>query len=141
MFGQIPGADKAIESAATHGYEAIVVVIVLLTLLGAVGWLMRALWSINQRLADRVTSLEGKIEDRLMTIVENTSAQLASNNVVMEKTIGAINNLEKAVEESVRDQRRIMLRIENSPCVAAAIFSEETKARLKTASELEEKSP
>lgn len=41
VLGQIPGADEAIDTASRHGYEAVLVVVTILTLLGGFAFIIR----------------------------------------------------------------------------------------------------
>jgi hypothetical protein len=134
MLAQIDGSPM-IDAAAKHSWEAAAVAIVLLVMLGSMGWLMRALWTINQRLAERVTNLEGQLADRLVAIVEQTSVAITANTQMLERTATAIDKLEKAVEHSLRTQDTLMARMEAAPCLMEAALSEETRDRLATARE------
>ena len=111
MFAQIPGTDAVIKQAAEHSWEATAIAIVLLVLLTTVGWLIRVLWVINQRLAARVDKLELSVEDKLIKIVESTTSIIASNTEVMSRAAIAIEKLEVAVEQSQHAQVAILARI------------------------------
>ena len=94
---------------------------------------MRAMWQVNQRLAERVTNLETQFIDKLMETVENTTKIVAANTVVMERTAMAIDKLEAAVEASLRTQQGIIARVEASPCLMSTVLSEESKGRIAAA--------
>jgi hypothetical protein len=151
-LAQIEGTDIALETAAKHSWEAVVIVVVLVFLLGVVGTLLSvAVWSIKhqrkveaardtrehqreQILMDRVTSLEGKIEEKLLSIVETSTqalgastAALAENSAVLRHTNECLDTLKAAVIETHRDQIRLLARIEASPCVARSLMSPETR--------------
>lgn len=126
MLAQIPGTDRLVSDAAAHSWEAAAVAVILLVLLGTIGWLIRVLWVINQRLSVRVDKLELSIEEKLIKIVENTTATIAANTEVMNRAANAIDKLEVAVEQSQQSQVAILARIEASPCLMRAVFSKET---------------
>lgn len=136
---QVPGANELVTTAASHGWEAAAIAVVLLTMIASVGWLMKSLWAINQRLADRVTNLESKIEDRLMGLVEATTAVVTSNTEMLRRTARAIEKLELAVERSQNAQATILARIETSPCLITEAFSPETVQRIQQAREAAKK--
>ena len=122
-----------IDAALRHSWEAGAVAAILVVLLVGIGYLMRALWNINQRLAERVTNLENQFIEKLMGIVEDTTKAVVANTQMLERTAHAIDKLESAVEISLRTQQGIMARMETSPCLMAVALSEETKGKLTAA--------
>ena len=135
MIAQVQGGADVIDAATRNSWEAGAVAVVLLVSLGGVGYLMRALWTVNQQLAERVTNLENQLTEKLMEIVEDTTKAVVANTQMLERTAVAIDSLERAVEQSLRTQQTIMGRIETSPCMMSEVFSEETKGRLLAARE------
>lgn len=133
LLAQVPGADEVIESAADHGWEAVGLAIVLVTTIGCIGWMIRSLWALNERLATRVTNLETTIETKLIVIVERSVASLQANTTMMERAASAIEKLEDAVEHSLHTQELIVAKMETSPCLMASALSDETKQRLHAA--------
>ncbi len=124
-----------IDAAIKHSWEAGAVAVMLIVMLVGIGYLMRALWNVNQRLADRVTNLENQLTTKLMEIVEGTTQAVVANTQMLERTAQAINSLESAVEQSLRTQQGIMARIEASPCLMSVALSKETQDRLAAARE------
>jgi hypothetical protein len=52
---------------------------------------------------------------------------------MLERTAGAIDKLEQAVEQSLRTQQTMMARMEATPCLMASSLSKESTERLKAA--------
>lgn len=130
MIAQVEGGAEMVDAAIRHSWEAGAVAVILIVLLAGIGYLMRAVWSINQRLADRVTNLETQLTDKLMGIVEETTRAVAANTIMLERTATAIGKLEAAVELSLHTQQGIMARIDASPCLMVKLLSKESKDRL-----------
>ena len=135
MLAQVEGGADVIDAAVRHSWEAGAVAVMLVVMLAAIGYLMRALWNINQRLAERVTNLETQLTDKLLGIVEETTKAVAANTQMMERTASAIDKLEAAVEHSLQTQQGILARVETSPCLMGEALSEETQNKLAAARE------
>lgn len=81
VFAQMPpGTDKAIEAAANRGYEAVVLVLIVLVVFGLFAWAIRG-WITQaqvreERLAKRVTDLENIISTTLIKMATDTTAAL-----------------------------------------------------------------
>ena len=134
-MAQVDGGSEVIDAAIRHSWEAGAVAVVLLVMLAGMGYLMRALWIINQRLAERVTNLETQFTDKLVVIVTDTTKAVTANTEMLGQTSRAIDKLEQAVEQSLITQRTIMARMESQPCLMATSLSKETKDRLLAARE------
>jgi hypothetical protein len=83
-----PGTDAAIAAAAAHGYESVVIVVVMLSVFTLTAWLVR-FWiqkateredrnaaqalAREERLAARVTELERLIHDQLMAALKEAT--------------------------------------------------------------------
>ena len=130
ILAQVTGADTVVDVASRHSWEAAAVAMVLVAMLVGIGYMMRVFWQINQRLADRVTTLESTIESRLIAVVESTSTALTANTQMMEKVSVSVDKLETAVEHSMHTQQAMLTRMESSPCLLTSSLSEETKRRL-----------
>lgn len=119
LWAQIPGADKAIDAATGRGYEAVVLVIILLGMLAFFGALGR--WFINstdrrldesckreERLAARVSTLEKFVEDTLLRLVQEASASQANVLEAVRALTNALNNrlclLDPARQDSLVDK-------------------------------------
>ena len=133
MIAQVEGGAQVIDAAIRHSWEAGAVAAILVVMAVGIGYLMRAMWNVNQRLAERVSNLENQFINKLMAIVENTTEATVANTQMLERTAQAIDKLESAVEISLRTQQGIMARMETSPCLMAVALSEETKERLSVA--------
>ena len=130
LLGQIDSGGEVVDKAISHSWEAGAVALILLVMVWTIGWMLKAVWRVNQRLAERVTTLESQFTDRLLVIVDNTSTAIAANTAMLERTSGAIGSLEQAVEKSLHTQEAILNRIESSPCLMEREFSQETRDRL-----------
>lgn len=97
VFGQAEGVDTAVKLAAQHGYESVVLVLIVLTVFSLFTWAIRG-W-ISQaaerenRLSQRVTSLEDKITERLFTALDKSSEAIQSNSRGLENITAAIGVL------------------------------------------------
>lgn len=126
LLGQIPGADEAIKAAADHGnYEAVVLVIVMLSGLGFFGWLMKVVMSRHlateerilteakvreERLAARVTALEDLVNVKLFEVVGKT-------NETMGRMLSASDSLVRAAEGMCNSMTRFSTILESRPCL------------------------
>lgn len=113
FFGQVPGADEAIRAAASRGWEAVVLVVIMISVLCLLGWIVKV-WitrasqredkileqalAREDRLAKRIDALEDFIRTSLMDALhENTRAMLnisvASGEITkaMSDLIGALH--------------------------------------------------
>lgn len=84
----MPGADAAIQAAAAHGYESVVIVVIMLSVFALTAWLVR-FWiqkaveredrnaaqalAREERLAARVTELERLIHEQLMAALKDAT--------------------------------------------------------------------
>lgn len=97
MFAQADGVDTAIKLASQHGYESVVLVLIVLTVFSLFTWAIRG-W-ISQaaerenRLSTRVTSLEDKITERLLTALDKSSEAIQSNSRGLESITTALGVL------------------------------------------------
>ena len=98
----IPGADAALKEASFHGYEAVVLVIVLLAMLTFFGMLGK--WFLKstdrrleeaaqreQRLAQRITTLEAFVENTLTGMVRDCTALMQKNIESLSALTTALN--------------------------------------------------
>jgi pimeloyl-ACP methyl ester carboxylesterase len=79
-----PDATVAIQRAAESSYEAVVLVLIVLTTFGLFTWAVRC-WIVQaaareDRLSQRVTTLEDKITDRLLTTLDKSSDAINHNS-------------------------------------------------------------
>lgn len=101
----LPGADQAISSASERGYEAVVLVIVVLAVFGLMGWLVR-FWITKaseredrnaeqalkreERLAARITELERLIHDQLMTALKEATIAIREQSATAQALIKSL---------------------------------------------------
>lgn len=98
----MPGLETALTQAEHHGYEAVVMVGAMATLLAGCAFMGR--WLLKQtekrldeafkreeRLALRITTLESYVEQSLMKLVHDVSTLLATNNEILAKLTHALN--------------------------------------------------
>lgn len=113
---QIPGASEAISAASPRGYEAIVLVIVMLAMIGFGGWLLRHIMTEarerEQRLAARINQLEDVIRGELFSV-------LRENSEIMGKVLAAADGIIRAATEMTETLRRFTAVMEIRPCLAA----------------------
>jgi hypothetical protein len=139
MLAQIEGGAEVVKTAISHSWEAGAVAVILLACLGSIGYLMRALWLINQRLADRVTHLEEEFANKLLMMVEVTTRSVEANTTMLDRATRAMDKLEEAVERLMLTQQAMLARLEASPCVMVGVLSDETKRKLQEAREAAER--
>lgn len=100
-----PGTDIAIESAAAHGYEAVVIVVVLLSVMALMAWMVR-FWisqatiredrnqsqavAREERLAARVTELERLIHDQLMAALREATLAMREQVTTAQALVQAL---------------------------------------------------
>jgi Na+/phosphate symporter len=102
VLAQTPGVDTAVQLAAQHGYESVVLVLIVLTVFGLFTWAIRG-W-ISQaaeredRLSSRVTSLEDKITERLLTALDKSSEAIQSNSRGLENITAALGVLTTQIQ-------------------------------------------
>ena len=98
----MPGTQEALTEAAKDGYEAVVLVVILLGFLGVFAFIVK--WFIvtmdkrllqadvrEERLAARVTELEKFVESVLMKMIADCSTALVNNTTAVSQLIGTLN--------------------------------------------------
>ena len=86
----MPGADTAIKAAEANGYEAVILVILMLTMFAGFGfigrWLLRSTEkrleeasAREARLAARISTLEGFVESTLVKLIQDTTGLMQRN--------------------------------------------------------------
>lgn len=93
----VPDAQRAIDEAAQHGYEAVVLVLIILTVFALFTWAVRC-WIMqsimrDERLANRVTALEDKITGQLFTALGESTKAINHNSDALKKIDGALESL------------------------------------------------
>ena len=102
ILGQIPGTDAAIKSAMGSGYEAVVLVVILIAMLAFFGILGR--WFISStdkrleeararedRLARRIDELERFTRDTLLRLVQDVTESMVGNTRASQALTDALN--------------------------------------------------
>jgi signal transduction histidine kinase len=97
VFAQASGAETAIDMAAKHGYESVVLVLIVLTVFSLFTWAIRG-WiqqaaERENRLSTRVTTLEDKITERLLTALDKSSEAIQQNSRGLENITAALGVL------------------------------------------------
>jgi flagellar basal body-associated protein FliL len=96
------GADAAIQSAAQRGYEAVIMVIVILSMLGFFGilsrWFLKSTdrrlqeaMSREERLGARIDELERFIQDTLLKMVQQVTDAMLGNTKATQTLTDALN--------------------------------------------------
>jgi hypothetical protein len=116
MLAQIPGTDTAIHEASKHGWEAVMLVIIIIVLFGGFGILFKVLMN---------------IQSELLKIIQSTTEAITANTATNTALVGSINKLENTVEKSHVTQTVMLARMETSPCLMSGAFSNETNERFK----------
>ncbi len=94
----VPGTDEAIRAAAEQGYEAILVVIVLLAMLTWFAIDRVLSWKRETRITTRVTTLEGTVEHELVALVKETTKQLTLSTDTIKRAEGTTDKLSDAID-------------------------------------------
>ena len=94
-LAQLPGADTVITQAAAHGWEAAVLVVIVLSILTFTVWFLKQHMAEStkreERLADRVSNLEDFIRTQLIS-------ELQRNSEIMSQVIDAAKDITKTAE-------------------------------------------
>jgi hypothetical protein len=101
---------QAIESASHDSYEAVLVVIVLLTLVALLVWT-------QFRLAKRVTKLEDFQTTTLLGVVEKNSVALANTTEALKDNTSAIRDLQNHMSVQDQDLRALIVKMGERPCL------------------------
>ena len=115
--------------AATHGYEAVVLVVLILAMATTLGLFYKAAIARENRLAERVTSLETSLEENLVVLVKDTTAALTQNSDTLKETNVVLQEVKRCVVDSHRDTARLLARVESSVCCLSSLgmISDETQ--------------
>ena len=110
-----PGFEEAIAAASQRGWEAVVLVVLIIGGFGFFGYMFRHYANQAQeretRLAGRVTHLEDLIREKLFSVIDNNSKIMAQ---MMEHGIRMMTACERI--EATIDKFSIVL--DNRPCMA-----------------------
>jgi hypothetical protein len=118
LLAQLPGTEEALESAARRGWEAVLLVVLILATFACFGWVIRKLMAESsdreQRLAARVTHLEEMIRTELM-------AALRQNSEVMGKVLSAADSIVRAADNMSRTLERFTSILDVRPCLLPSV--------------------
>lgn len=94
----IPGAEEAIEAAATHSWEAAVLVVLMIVIVSTFAWMIRVILNDartrEERMAKRLSDLETEIRTELF-------AQLRQNAEVIQRSISCSDSMVRAAERMI----------------------------------------
>ena len=114
----IPGTEEALESAARRGWEAVLLVVLILATFACFGWVIRKLMAESsdreQRLAARVTHLEEMIRTELM-------AALRQNSEVMGRVLSAADSIVRAADNMSKTLERFTSILDVRPCLLPSV--------------------
>ena len=83
ILGQITGAEDAVKAAASRGYEAVLLVVIVIAMLVAFGfaarWLLASTQKREDRLSMRIDVLENFIHTTLIGIIEKNQQAIDSH--------------------------------------------------------------
>lgn len=122
MLGQIPGAGEAIKSAANHSWEAVIIVIVILSCMTALVLMFKAQNSAalkrEDRMALRLDTQDKTIEDMetkhaaamVVQTKQVTDALNESSQAIreMRETLGRLDATNATVNDDLRDMINLM---------------------------------
>ena len=118
LLAQLPGTEEALEAAARRGWEAVLLVVLILATFVCFGWVIRKLMAESsereQRLAARVTHLEEMIRTELM-------AALRTNSEVMGKVLMAADSIVRAADNMSRTLERFTSILDVRPCLLPSV--------------------
>lgn len=114
LIGQIPGADEAIAAASRSGWEAVLLVVVMLAVCSAF-WLvmnknMNEAKTREDRLAARVTQLEDVIRTELL-------GALKMNSETMGKVLQASDSIVRAADRMTQTLEKFTSILDVRPCL------------------------
>lgn len=125
LMGQIPGVDETVKEAARHGYEAMLLAVIVLGSMALFGWLVKAMMNRHldtekeilaeakareERLASRVTTLEDTIRIELLSVIKE-------NSQMMGQVLNATEAITQAADRMVDTLTRFMSIMESRPCL------------------------
>jgi DNA anti-recombination protein RmuC len=94
----MPGAEQAVQSAASHGWEAAALVTLMIVIVSTFAWVLRSILSDararEERMAKRLSDLESEIRTELF-------AQLRQNAEVIQRSISCSDSMVKAAERMI----------------------------------------
>jgi len=101
-MAQIPGADKVVDAAATHGWEAMFLVVLTLGIVSFFGFFLKQILTDarerERRLADRVTRLEDEIRQELITQLKATTEIMTRVVAAAEAMVNAANSIQDRID-------------------------------------------
>jgi hypothetical protein len=111
---QIEGAAEAIKAAEARGWEAVLLVVLILAIVGFFGFILRQIIADakdrERRLADRVTKLEDELRNELLT-------QVRLSTDVMSRVVAAADGMIAAANRILERMDRYDATLAARPCL------------------------
>ena len=111
----LPGADEAIKAAASRGWEAVLLVVIVVATFCFFGYVLRRVLDAGEkrenRLAERVTALEAEIRTELF-------AQMKANSEIMTRMCDAANRICVAADRMIQTLEKFETTLASRPCLA-----------------------
>ena len=115
-IAQLPGMDQALESASSRGWEAVLLVVIVVATFCFFGYVLRRVLDAGEkrenRLAERVTALEAEIRTELFT-------QMKLNSEIMTKMCEAANRISMAADKMISTLDKFETTLASRPCLAS----------------------
>jgi hypothetical protein len=131
IFAQIEQAEAAVSKAAEHGWEAMLIAVVLIASIGGMGFIAR--WAIKiytdrtkidaeetakreARLSERITSLEGFIRDKLLESLNKATEALRASADAQKDMAGVLKEHTNITGQLNTVVQRLAESLEERPC-------------------------
>jgi hypothetical protein len=118
FLAQLPGADTAIAEAASHGWEAVFLVVVILAILISFGYVLKRILDAGEnretRMSERITALESEIRQELFT-------QIKTNSDTMNRMIVAADRISIAADKMLEWSSRLDRDLAVRPCLMRVV--------------------
>lgn len=92
-----PGTDEALKAASRQGWEAVLLVVIVLAVCMLSGWLIRTVLADatrrEERLASDVADLQTYVQETLVAALRDTTAALAKSNEVSARLVEVVERL------------------------------------------------
>jgi hypothetical protein len=115
LLAQLPGAGEAIKVAASRGWEAVLLVVIVASTFCFFGYVLRRVLDAGEsretRLAERVTILEAEIRTELF-------GQLRANTEIMARMVDAANRICAATDRMIQTMDKFETTLASRPCLA-----------------------
>ena len=112
IFAQIPGAEEAIKQASESGYEAVLMVVMMVALVGSITYLGKFFVSRATEREDKATAKAMEREDRMATRIDTLEDVIRNRDTEYQKTlVKLVSEVTSAITRaaSVQDEMRATL--------------------------------